>query len=440
MDNRRSFVKKTALGVAGVSMAVSAKSYSRIWGANERLNAAVMGTRSRGSALMNNFMDADNVLLSHIIDVDKNVLERSISSAEKKQGTKPKGSDDVRKVLQDKDLDILVIAAPDHWHAPASLMAMKADKHVYVEKPCSHNPAEGEILIEAQKKFGKVIQMGNQQRSGLHTIKAISDIKDGLIGKPYLGKAWYANKRGPIGTGKKVPVPSHLNYELWQGPAPRADYQDNLIHYNWHWFWNWGTGEICNNGTHEIDICRWALGVDYPTLVSSNGGRYHYQDDWEFYDTQIASFDFEDGKTISWEGRSCNNLPDEGWGRGVSIHGTEGSVLIDRNVYKLFDKNSKLVKEETAATISSTMDTVGAGGGLTDNHVANMLNAIRKGEEQASPIHEGHKSVLLCHLGNIAQKMGRSLNTDPNNGKILGDKEALKMWGRKYEKGWEMTL
>jgi predicted dehydrogenase len=208
------------------------------------------------------------------------------------------------------------------------------------------------------------------------------------------------------------------------------------VHYNWHWFWNWGTGEINNNGTHEIDICRWALGVDFPEEVGSSGGRFHFDDDWEFYDTQVVNYIFPGKKMISWEGRSCNAFPLNSWGRGASIHGTKGTILLDRNNYQAYDLENKLIKDVKETEESATTDTVGAGA-LDVLHMTNFLEVIREGKEQHSPIDQGHISNTLCHLGNIAQHSGHVLKTDPQNGKILNDPEAMKMWQRDYEPGWE---
>jgi predicted dehydrogenase len=239
--------------------------------------------------------------------------------------------------------------------------------------------------------------------------------------------------------GQRAPVPDWLNWELWQGPAPRREYQDIWVHYNWHWYWNWGTGEINNNGTHEIDICRWALGVKYPIMVNSAGGRYHYNDDWEFYDTQIANYQYEDGKMITWEGRSCNPFRFHNRGRGATIHGTEGTILLDRNNYIAWDLDNNEIKHMEEGEESATMDTTGMGS-LDVKHMTNMLNTIRDGAEQHSPIDEGAISNDLCHLGNISQEMGRALHIDPKTGKIMGDGQAMQMWGRTYEPGWEPTV
>ncbi len=433
---RRDFIKKTAIASVAATVGMSAKSYANILGANDRLVVGVAGVRSRGRALISGVAKIPNTKIQYVCDVDSREENRTTQLVMEKNNTSPSFYTDVRKLLEQKDLDVLMIATPDHWHAPMSIMALQAGKHVYVEKPCSHNPAEGELLVAAQKKYGKVVQMGNQQRSAPTSMQAIKDIQDGIIGEVYAGKAWYYNKRGSIGIGKKVAVPDWLDWSLWQGPAPRQDYRDNLVHYNWHWFWNWGTGEVNNNGAHEIDICRWALGVNYPTKVTSAGGRYHFKDDWEFYDTQVASFEFDDDKVITWEGNSCNPYKISKTDRGSSIHGTKGTIVLTRNYYQLYDMDNNLVKELKESEVSATTNLVG-GGGLDAYHIGNFADAIRTGVTQHSPIDEGHKSVLLCHLANIAQATGDTLKTDPTNGRILKNRKAMKMWKRDYAKGWE---
>jgi predicted dehydrogenase len=440
--SRREFLNKSAKTTAGIAASgalFNSISPGSVLGANDRIVAAVMGTNSRGNELALTFVRNKNAAVKYICDVDERVIEKTTTQVGELQGSKPKGVKDFRKVLDDNDLDVLVIAAPDHWHAPATLLALQAGKHVYVEKPCGHNPREGEVLIQAQQKYKKIVQMGNQQRSSFESIEVIKKIEAGIIGKPYFGRAWYANARGPIGFGKRAAVPSWLDYELWQGPAPRVPFRDNIIHYNWHWFWNWGTGESCNNATHELDVCRWALDVDYPIKVTSSGGRYHFNDDWEAYDTQVIGFEFEDGKSIVWEGRSCNSFPVMNRGRGVTIHGDKGTVLIDRNGYIIYDKDNKEIETATAASRSATMDTV-ASGSLTDLHVQNFLDAIRLSIHPHAPVSDGHKSVLLCHLGNIAQRVDTTLNCDPGNGHILNNTEANNLWGRDYEPGWEPAV
>jgi predicted dehydrogenase len=405
---------------------------------------------SRGNALARAFARTDGAEVGYVCDVDGRAVTRTVadvSGAEGAQERQPSGAEDVRRVLEDDAVDALVIAAPDHWHAPAAIMALNAGKHVYVEKPSSHNPREGEMLVEVQRQHPDlVVQMGNQQRSSPRSIEAVRKIRDGIIGTPYYGRAWYANARGPTTFEAPAATPDWLNYELWQGPAPRRDYRGNLVHYNWHWLWHYGTGEICNNGTHEIDVCRWALDVGLPTKVTSTGGRYHYDDDWEAFDTQVASFEFGDAATITWEGRSCNANPVKGGagmpggGRGASIHGTEGTLIVDRGGYVVYDNDDNLIdyaNEAAAGRQVSGTGTVGAGA-LTDRHVANFVAAVRGEEAPRSPIEEGNRSVLLCHLGNIAQRTGRTLEIDPDTGRPTGAAEeaAMRLWGRSYADGW----
>lgn len=433
--NRREFNKLSLLSGAGLAMGSIFP--DRSLGANSKVTVAVAGIRSRGKYLSRRFASIKNSRVKYVIDVDKRYLPDAAKVVEETQGTKPELIRDFRKALDDKDVDALVIATPEHWHAPMTLEAVKAGKSVYVEKPCSHNPAEGEMLVEAQNKYGKLIQMGNQRRSMRLAQQMIKEIHEGIIGKPYLGKTWYARKRGPIGKGKVVPVPDYLNWNLWQGPAPRTDYRDNVHPYNWHWFWRWGTGEVLNNGTHELDIARWALNVDYPTKVSSMGGRYHYpDDDWEFYDTQFASMEFNDDKLITWEGISAFKLNSYGASRGAIIVGTEGRIDYLGNKYKVFDLDGNLIREETKGKISGDQtDTTDPG--LDDYHAENFINSIRGEDELTAPVDEARKSILLGHLANIANKTSSVLICDPANGHIKNNTEAQKLWSREYEPGWK---
>ncbi len=444
-NTRRDFLKKTVAASAvlvagGVLPGFNARSYSRILGSNGKIRISVMGVNSRGKALADNYASQPNSEVLHICDVDSRAREKCIASVNKIQGRQPQGVGDFRRSLESKNIDVMVIAAPDHWHAPAALLALQAGKHVYVEKPCSHNPAEGEMLIKAAGIYGKVIQMGNQRRSYPNVIKAIQELRDGTIGRPYLGKGWYTNNRGPIGIGKEVPVPEWLDWNLWQGPAPRKAYKDNIVHYNWHWFWHWGTGEALNNGTHMVDLLRLGLDVDYPTKVSSSGGRYRYHDDWETPDTQVINFEFGNNLAMTWEGRSCNGKTIEGNTVGALFYGENGSLLIDGNAYTVFDLQSKVVKEVKNEKVIDSRNLSNPAGDLDSLHIQNFFAAITSGGKLNSDIDSGHKSTLLVQLGNISQRVGRTLNIDARNGHILNDQEAMQFWSRSYEKGWEMKL
>lgn len=438
--NRRTFLRQTA--TAGLSFGLAGKFASLARAvtspsANSRLRVAVVGTNSRGLAHIQCLASVPNVEIAYICDVDDHAIAKGLAEAAKWKQT-PKGIKDFRQALGDKDVDALTIATPDHWHAPMAILALEAGKHVFVEKPCSHNPHEGELLVAAAEKHGRLVQMGNQRRSFPVMQEAIAQIHGGVIGRVYFARGWYANRRGSIGRGKTVTVPSTLDYELWQGPAPRQPYRDNLIHYNWHWFWHWGTGEALNNGTHEMDVARWALGVDNPLKVTSTGGRFQFEDDWETPDTQLIGWEFPGGKSMAWEGRSCNDFPVDGRARGVMVYGTEGSALLDGSEYILYDRKNKIVKAVKDTQPVDPTNTVSSTGLALDTmHFKNFVDAIRDGATLNAPVAEANKSVTMLQLGNIAQRTGRSLRCDPATAHILDDAEAMKLWRREYEPGWE---
>ena len=437
MISRRTFLDGLAVTAASAAVSSTAKSYAQILGSNNRLNFAVLGLNGRGYAHLDALhSNAKDARITHVCDVDSTILARFSAKAQTTLGYAPAAETDYRKVLASKDVDAITVALPDHWHAPMAIYGLEAGKNVYVEKPSSHNPREGELLVEAQKKYGKLVQVGDQQRSSDYTIKVIQQIREGLIGEPYYAKAWYVNKRKSMGIGKPAAVPSTLNWELWQGPAPRHDYVDNVHPYNWHWLTRYGTGEALNNGTHEVDVCRWALGVEYPTRVSASGGRYNFKDDWQFYDTLNTSFEYGTDKMISWEGRCCQGMKIYDRERGSSILGTKGSILIDRDGYEHYDWSGKKVDEFKTGKQTSSADTVGRDS-MTDAHFLNFINGIRSGEKLNSPIPVANVSVTMLQLSNIAYFTQRALNLDTANGHIKDDSEAMKLWGRTYEKGWE---
>ncbi|MEO5582896.1 MAG: Gfo/Idh/MocA family oxidoreductase [Saprospiraceae bacterium] len=433
MVNRRKFIKQSS-AFAGISILPFP-----IFGKQAPSNKvilAVSGVNSRGSWLAEYFARIENVEVAYICDVEDKAIANGIKALSF-TGKTPTVIKDIRKLVHTSDLDGIAIAMPDHWHTPAAILGVTHGKHVYVEKPCGYNPGEGELLTAASKKYKPLIQMGNQRRSYPTLQEAVKRVQDGLIGKPYFAKAWYTNKRKAIGVGKVVAVPSTLDFNLWQGPAPRKQYKDNLVHYNWHWFWHWGTGEACNNGTHEVDCARWFLGVDYPTKVSSTGGRYAFKDDWQTPDTQIAGWEFGEGKAISWEGRSCNDYNIEGSGRGFIVHGDKGTLVNDgAGSYKVYDLDNKLIDTVDANVKADASNKVSPAAQLDKLHLENFVESIRGNSKLNSPVAEASKSVLLCHLANIAQRTGRTLHTDPKNGHIINDAEATKLWNRTYEKGW----
>jgi predicted dehydrogenase len=437
MITRREFVT----GAAGLAISATAKSYSQIAGANERLNFAVIGLNGRAYAHLSSLKANQSAAnITHVCDVESNILAK-FAAAARQLGFSPETEKDFRHILELKDVDAITIATPDHWHTPMAILGLQAGKHVYVEKPCSHNPAEGALLVQAQQKYGKLVQMGTQQRSSPHTIEIVNKIHSGLIGRAYFAKCWYDNTRKSIGHGKPVPVPPTLDWDLWQGPAPRQQYKDNVQPYNWHWFRIWGTGETLNNGTHEVDVCRWALDVDYPNRITASGGRYAFKDDWQFYDTLVTSFEYDD-KMISWTSASCNGMHTYNRGRGSVIEGEKGSVLVDRDGYEVYDLHGKKTDEfrVPAQKQTQTSDTIGADS-MTDLHFANFIAGIRKGEKLNAPVSVGNVAVTMLQLSNIAWFVNRELNLEPSNGaKIKNDPEAMKYWTREYQPGWAPKL
>ncbi|MCS7022742.1 MAG: Gfo/Idh/MocA family oxidoreductase [Gemmataceae bacterium] len=420
--HRRHFLALSALGAGTWFWTAPTAAARRIAGANERIGVAIMGL-SRGLHLARTFArQADAVVLT-LCDVDRRRLEQGVAELNKLTGRTVTAVVDCRKIMEDKAVDAVVVATCNHWHALASIWACQAGKQVYVEKPCSHTPQEGEWMVAVARRYQRCVQMGNQRRSWPVIREAIAALHQGAIGRVYQAQAWYLSRRGSIGRGQTTAVPGWLDYELWQGPAPRRPFRSNVVHYNWHWFWHWGNGELGNNGIHTIDLCRWGLRVHYPLQVTSSGGRFHYQDDQETPDTHTVALLYPEGKQIIWHGYSCNPLPGL-QAPDVLFTGEKGTLAIRGGSYTIYELDGKIrqqVKGETSDTI----------------HVRNFLDGIRQKQPLTSDIEEAHKSTLACHLGNIAQRVGRTLRCNPSNGHILNDPQAQQLWSREYAPGWE---
>jgi predicted dehydrogenase len=443
MNNRRSFIKKSAIASAGLLLANStlfsrANSYKRILGANERIHVGLAGLGRRYGAFIEPIAKTNNQIhLSYLCDVMDKQISNALKSVQAPLGYAPTQIKDYRKMMEDKNLDAVFIATPDHWHAPGSIMAMQNDKHVYVEKPCSHNMEENELLVDFQKRTGMVVQMGNQQRSSGHTIHIIRQIHNGLIGTPYKAVAFYNNNRGAVPNQKPAPIPTGLDWDLFQGPAPRKAYTDNTWDYNWHWYgWDFGTAEAGNNGTHELDVARWALQVDFPLSVRVDAGKFHFlEDGWTMYDTMLAEFKFDDNKTIQWDGKSRNGLFTYGSDRGVLIYGSEGSVFVNREKYIVYDRSGKMIEESTQKS-NEAGNALGGGGDMTTLHVENFFDAIRGKAALNAPIEDASVSMAMVHYSNIAYRIGQSFKIT-KDGKMQNP-EAMKLWTREYEPGWQL--
>jgi predicted dehydrogenase len=416
-------------------MSMSAGSYSRVLGSNDRLNVGVMGLNGRGQALVHAFNATLGMRVTHLVDVDAQVLEKRAGEFVQQGQPAARLLRDYRPLLERRDIDVVAVATPDHWHAKASADAMDAGKHVYVEKPLTMAPAEGELLIAIQKRTGRVLQMGNQQRSSLETRQLLDRVRAGELGNIYEAQTWYANARTSIGRGVEQAPPAHLDWALWQGPRPRGPYRSNLVHYNWHWFWRYGTGEICNNALHEVDVARWLMDVQYPEQVEARGARRFDLGDWEMYDSMDLELAFAGGRKIRWEGHSANGIGRHGRGRGVHVYGTKGSAIVDRNGYEMYDLTGKQTAKVDAPAIGATTNTVGVGP-LDTLHTTNFAQTIRGTVKlQASPVLDSHISTTLCHLGNIAYRTGETLRIDSRTGRPA-NRAAMKLWSVEYEPGW----
>jgi predicted dehydrogenase len=445
-SNRRDFLRKVTAGAAGVAvgssaMGMTARNYGRIIGANDRLNICIMGLGRRLGAYVPPIANKENnAELLYLCDVMKSQLEGAAQRFSKVIDHPPKLENDIRKVINDTAVDIIINATPDHWHTPGSIMAMKGGKHVYVEKPASHNMFENELIVAAQKKYNKVVQMGTQQRSSAHTIEIIKEIHNGVIGTPYKATAFYTASRGATPVQKKVAVPEGLDWELFQGPAPRREYTQETWDYHWHWYgWDYGTAESGNNATHEFDVARWALQVGYPTRVDVEAEKRHFMDDgWEMYDTMEVTFKFAGDKIIVWDGKSRNGYPTYGADRGTIIFGSEGSVFVDRDGYALYDRSGKLVKDNKSGS-QEAGTALGGGGDMSTAHVVNFFDTIRGKSKLTAPIDQGAITMGMVHYSNIAYRIGKGFDIDDVTGRMY-DRDAMKLWGRDYEPGWEPAI
>lgn len=446
--NRRNFIKKTAAGAAGITLGgttigMSARSYSRIIGANDRLNVAIAGLGRRLGAYTDPISRKDsNVELSYLCDVMKSQRENAAARFSKLISNKPVLENDFRKILDDPKVDAIFSATPDHWHTPMACLAAQAGKNVYVEKPCSHDPYEGEVLAGVQDKYGKVMQMGVQQRSAPESIEIITEIHNGVIGEAYEAVAFYSDSRGRVIVPEKAPVPDGLDWNLFQGPSPRKEYMHDTWNYNWHWYgWDFGTAETGNNATHELDVARWALQTDIPEQVMVNAEKRHFMDDgWSMFDTMFVTFRFPGNKIIKWDGKSRNGYKTySNSGRGTIIYGTEGAVFVNRDGYELFDRMGKSLRiRKSRGTEAGNV--LGGGGDMSTLHVVNFFDTIRGKAKLKAPIKDGIKSTLLDHLANIAYRVNkRILDVDPSTGHIY-DRDAMKLWKRQYEPGWEPKI
>jgi predicted dehydrogenase len=412
-SNRRVF-----LGTAGLLAATGLRASA---GPNERIRVGIVGVRGRGNELAQGFARQKEAEVVAVCDIDDAAFPKVLKSVEELGGKAPRVEKDFRKLLDDKGIDAIAVATPDHWHALIAVMACQAGKDVYSEKPASHNVVEGRRMVEAARKYKRVVQIGTQRRSTPHVKEAVEFVQSGQLGKVGMARAWIHQQRKPIGHGQPGPVPAGVDYAMWQGPAPDRPFVANHFHYNWHWFWNWGTGELGNNGIHGLDVARWGLGVDAPLRVTSGGGKFVFDDDQEVPDTQVVTWEFPHA-VITWEHRMWSKHGTEGKGFGIAFYGDKGTLIVD-------EKNWRVEDGPKAGGESS---------GGQDAHIKNFLDCTKDRRNPNADVEIGHLSTRLCHLGNIAHRVGRKLTFDAATESFPGDIEANKLLGREYSSRFEM--
>jgi predicted dehydrogenase len=433
--NRREFLQASAAGIAataswGATQSATAQVAGSKLSASNKLVVGLIGCGGRGTHDAANFMKQSNVELAYICDVDETRREKA---AKELNVDARRAVGDLRKILDDKSVDAIIIATPDHWHSPAAILACNAGKHVYVEKPISHNIREGRLLIEASQRNKRLVQHGTQVRSTSMMSQAVNLLRDGIIGDVLVAKCWNIQRRRSIGHDKAGTPPTGLDYDTWIGPAQFVAYQKNRCHEGWHWWYDFGTGDMGNDGVHDVDYTRWGLGVEtHPTKISAIGGKFFFDDDQQFPDTQQIAFEYPgDGKPgakrmLIFEMRLWSTNYPHNTDSGAEFYGTKGQMYLSRRG-KLEVRGDRNAPIEVAMELKSQDDVA---------HVRNFCDAIRNGGKVNADALTGHLTSSLCHLGNIATRLGRSLTFDPQTEQFVDDKEANALVARTYREHW----
>ncbi len=425
--NRRQFLQQAGGAAAGaVALGMAG---SRAAGANDRVVLGMIGPGGHGSGLLASFAAQKDVEVAYVCDVDSNRMDAAARAVEKATGRAPKAVKDMRRIFDDAAVDAVVIATPDHWHAPATLLACAAGKHVYVEKPCAHNIREGRLMVEAARRSNRVVQVGTQSRSAEYLQRAVELLHGGAIGDVLVAKVWNSQLRRDIGHAQPSDPPAYLDFDLWVGPAPMVPYQSNLLPSIWRWWYAFGTGDIGNDGVHDLDIGRWGLGVGtHPTTVAALGGKYFFDDDQQFPDTQTVIFEYagagtKQKKQLIYEQRIWSPYVQEGHENGNAFYGTKGMMILGKQSgWQIFGP-----RNQPGDKMSGRLDSA--------VHHRDFLACIRSGRRPNADIEIGHLSATLAHLGNIATRVGRVLHFDPGTEQIAGDEEANHLVHRTYRQG-----
>jgi len=432
--SRRSFLKNTAAASTAAIVAPTIVS-AKVFGANDRINAAVLGLNGRGKSHIQGFMSQDNVQVTTFCDPDMNILKERQKEFKDKYGDDVALEQDLRRVMDNKDIDVISIATPNHWHSLAVIWACQAGKDAYVEKPGSHNIWEGRKMVEAVHKYDRIVQHGVQLRSSPAVNKAIQLLREGYIGRVYMSRGLVFRMRGDIGDKGFSPVPEGVDYDLWTGPAPMRPFTENLVHYNWHWHWDYGNGDVGNQGIHETDLCMWGLDVGFPTKITAMGGKFLWNDCKEVPEVLTSTYHYPDeDKIIQFEVRPWYTNTEEGVTVGNIFYGDKGVLVVDGyNKFKTYlgPKREPGISGDDGEMAASGIDR-GAGG--TDGHFANFIEAVRKHDASIlnAPVETAHLSSGLAHLGNIAYRLGKVLTFNPSSETFVNDPEADQMLTRNY--------
>jgi predicted dehydrogenase len=425
-NTRREFLQQASLGAAALSIGAT----SGFAAPADPVTVGIIGPGGMGMNHTRLLASRRDVRVAYVCDVDATRRDAAAKEVETRSGTAPTAVADLRQILDDKSVDAVFIATPDHWHAPAAILALDAGKHVYVEKPCCHNILEGRAMIEAVRRTGKLLQVGTQSRSTEFVREAISRVHNGEIGEILVSKAWNSQLRRSIGKTEPSTPPATLDFDTWLGPAPQVGYRTNLLPGVWRWWYDFGCGDIGNDGVHDLDVAVWGLGVEnLPSRIACLGGKNFFDDDQQFPDTQYAVFEYpvagkSTRKQLIFEQRIWSPYVQEGYENGAAFYGTNGMLIIGHTVgWKLYGPRNKLIAEKTGTADLSA-------------HHQNFFDCIRGTQSQLNAdVHAGFQSAALVHLANIAARVGRVLQFDPQREAILNDEAAHELLGRKYREG-----
>jgi predicted dehydrogenase len=422
--------RRTFLLASSTAVTAAFASSSIFGGPNDKVTVGLIGCGGRGANDADRAIGNDNVALTYACDPDD---ERRAAAVKRYNVSESHSVRDMRVLFDDPALDAVIVTTPDHWHSPAAILACESGKHVYVEKPISHNIREGRLLVEAAARNKVHVQHGTQSRSTPMMIEAVKALRDGIIGDVLVAKCWNVQRRGTLKSGMDTDPPQGFDYDTWVGPATMIPYRTNRVHDRWTWWYHFGTGDMGNDGVHDIDYCRWGLGVEtHPNKVHAPGGKFSDDDEKEFPDTQQVTFQYNgDGKVGSqrlfiYEQRLWSRNYPYNVDSGAEFYGKSGQMFLSRRgKVQVLDDDNKPVKLDIKA---QPQDDVA--------HMKNFMAAIREGATLNAPPIVGHISTSLCHLGNISTRLGRALEFDPATEKFIGDAEANALVGREYRDHW----